>query len=424
VSEIPYSPCLWCSTVLWLIARFGPIDFSQALSPIGWIEWFVSLFGGRPKLGPDSATDNAALSLFGAVNPAWRAYGVGLRALENQGVAISQSSGYGRQLLDELTAQLSLDLQSQFGTQYRPYFDRGIAFLFSRNCTNAPCTAFRNDPEYRRFVSAGWIDQDGRATATNPYVAHPKAPPPPPPPPSQAAYSYRRSVVLSLWESVNRARVALGLARDPAPPACARTAACMDVMLGQAQTLTAELKQLTARKPPPAPPPESALQKILSIVAQLEKWLLWLEVRACLEAPEPELAIACLELLVVQRTVGLFVKSLIKELIGLVAAHPHLWPEIRRRKKTMACVNSHRETVVSQGPGPCCAALARSGQKAAIGVRVSATTKKGKCFVCEIAASKSQKTPGKLVFKRGKACENGVCLCPVSTGGCCELAAA
>jgi len=89
----------------------------------------------------------------------------------------------------------------------------------------------------------------------------------------------------------------------------------------------------------------------------------------------------------------------------------------------MACVNTHKTSSTIQGPGICCAALAASGQTPAIGVRVAATTTTGKCIVCEIKASTSPKHLGKKVFKRGKACAGGTCLCPSSTGGCCELAA-
>jgi len=90
----------------------------------------------------------------------------------------------------------------------------------------------------------------------------------------------------------------------------------------------------------------------------------------------------------------------------------------------MPCADTHRTSTKVQGPGICCAALAASGLTPAAGVRVPATNSVGKCIVCEIKLSTSKKNPGKLVFKRGKACAGGTCLCPTSTGGCCELNAA
>ena len=46
------------------------------------------------------------------------------------------------------------------------------------------------------------------------------------------------------------------------------------------------------------------------------------------------------------------------------------------------CTNMHRTSQNVQGPGVCCSALAASGQTPAVGVRVAATTVKGKCIVC------------------------------------------
>ena len=86
----------------------------------------------------------------------------------------------------------------------------------------------------------------------------------------------------------------------------------------------------------------------------------------------------------------------------------------------MACANMHTQTSRVQGPGTCCAALAASGQAPAIGVRVAATSKTGKCFVCQVVASTSKKHPGALVFHRGKS----LGLCPTVSEGCCALAAA
>lgn len=87
----------------------------------------------------------------------------------------------------------------------------------------------------------------------------------------------------------------------------------------------------------------------------------------------------------------------------------------------MACVTTHNQTSKVQGPGVCCAAL--GSQTPVIGLRFGATDKNGKCIVCEIKASTSKKNPGAKVFKKGKSCANGTCICPSSSVGCCSLAA-
>lgn len=88
----------------------------------------------------------------------------------------------------------------------------------------------------------------------------------------------------------------------------------------------------------------------------------------------------------------------------------------------MACATTHKVSTVAQGPGVCCAAFSASGLTPAVGVRVVATNKLGKCIVCEIKASTSKKNPGVLVFKRGKASVPGSTVsCPSTAEGCCAL---
>lgn len=88
----------------------------------------------------------------------------------------------------------------------------------------------------------------------------------------------------------------------------------------------------------------------------------------------------------------------------------------------MACANTHSVTTHAQGPGRCCASMPAGTPT--IGMRWATTSRTGKCIVCEIKASTSQKHPGRLVIKRGKSCEGTTCLCPTSVGGCCRLLAA
>jgi hypothetical protein len=84
----------------------------------------------------------------------------------------------------------------------------------------------------------------------------------------------------------------------------------------------------------------------------------------------------------------------------------------------MACANTHKVSSTSQGPGTCCASMPAGTPHA--GMRWAATDKKGRCFVCEVAVSRSVKRAGELVIRRGKSAG----LCPTSVGGCCRLLAA
>lgn len=56
-----------------------------------FMDIFDALFGGRPKLGPDSATDNTAKVFLASKNPYVRAWGKGVRLLERRGVPLSVS---------------------------------------------------------------------------------------------------------------------------------------------------------------------------------------------------------------------------------------------------------------------------------------------------------------------------------------------
>lgn len=160
---VPVSPCVWCQVAEFVaeeVAQYIPglKEFLQIFQPQTWLNFFIGLFSGRPKLGPDSATDNAALSLLAAANPVFRNYGGGLRVLESQGVAISTTAGPGRTKLNALTALLSQDLAFQYGALGQSQFNSAIAYVFSHNCTDAPCASvFRNDPTFRSWVSQGLL---------------------------------------------------------------------------------------------------------------------------------------------------------------------------------------------------------------------------------------------------------------------------
>jgi hypothetical protein len=177
VAAIGASQCYWCLVVALVVEELingfqdptNPDAWLKLFEPRvpGFLQWFIDLFGGRPKLGPDSATDNAALSFLRAQNPVLRMYGAGLRLLEGDGVAISESGGAGRDALNALTARLSADLQSQFGDQWRPYFDWAISTGFSHDCTDTPCGTFSNDTVYTDWVRAGWLDENSGMNLTD-----------------------------------------------------------------------------------------------------------------------------------------------------------------------------------------------------------------------------------------------------------------
>lgn len=87
----------------------------------------------------------------------------------------------------------------------------------------------------------------------------------------------------------------------------------------------------------------------------------------------------------------------------------------------MACQTTHTSSTRSNGPGACCAAFAASGLTPAVGARVAATDKNGKCIVCQVTASTSKKHPGQLVFKKGKNFVAGSQVTCGGSSGCCSL---
>ena len=93
--------------VLWkLLGLPDPLAFFASL--------FDSIFGGRPKLGPDSATDNVALTLLASRNPYVRAWGRGVRLLERRGIPISISDvAAWRRTYGALQTAIARDLEMQ-----------------------------------------------------------------------------------------------------------------------------------------------------------------------------------------------------------------------------------------------------------------------------------------------------------------------
>jgi hypothetical protein len=82
----------------------------------------------------------------------------------------------------------------------------------------------------------------------------------------------------------------------------------------------------------------------------------------------------------------------------------------------MACADTHTGAAPRiAGKGACCSALGT--RIPTPGLRFAAKDKRGRCFVCEIKVN----AKGQNVFKHGKSCEGGTCLCPSSRHGCCAL---
>lgn len=417
--------CWWCSLALFLAEQVGPRWLSELFSPIAWIQWFVGLFGGRPKLGPDSASDNAAISLLSAKNPVLRVYGAGIRALEAQGCPISASSGDCRTRLNALTAALSRDLIFQFGSaQGSAYFKSAVGYAFSQYCTNAPCSSvFAKDPTF-----STWVNQ-GKLRASDGYPLWRQSAPPPAPP---GAKPPAPKLPAPAGPPSPAPPPAPPPKPKPKPPAVTVVNVCgHKVNLTGSAAQQAEQERaaiaLYCAQPISAQPQASLFDQAKQLVAQLKRSVLWLEIVSCFDNAEPELVIVCLEGLIARQAIEQTVLALLKTFLTIARALDTIhWRALRPwiGGSNMPCVNTHNVTSKAQGPGVCCAALSKSGQAPRVGLRIAATNKLGKCIVCEIAASTSKKHPGRLVFKRGAACDNGTCLCPSSSGGCCELTTA
>jgi hypothetical protein len=169
-AEVPF--CNWCQTAQYvgeLLAGIatGQFDWRDLLDPTGLLGIF-----GRNKLGPGSASDNAALAFLYSQNPVFRMYGLGIRALEAQGIPISSTSAK----LSILAQRVFNDLVDQFGAQYgKQVFDKMVANNFQRACTDNVNNACLDRIHvidvnwYENFRLKGWLDRQGKPTSSNPY---------------------------------------------------------------------------------------------------------------------------------------------------------------------------------------------------------------------------------------------------------------
>jgi len=81
---------------------------------LDFFAWFIQFFGaGRPRVGPDSATDCIALFLIPSSNPVIANWGIGIRMLEGLGCAIS-GAGPCLTAYENLARAVQHDLELQF----------------------------------------------------------------------------------------------------------------------------------------------------------------------------------------------------------------------------------------------------------------------------------------------------------------------
>jgi hypothetical protein len=165
--------------------------------------FFQDLFGGRAKVGKDSASDDTALFFIASTNPVIKHWGIGIRAMEAQGIPTSVSGGVGLtktiQLADAVLADLRRQfdgptapkqvLHNQFGTapvtglnMFTWY--RQLGFNNHNPDSNPGALQERQiiDNFYNTLVRDNYIDPK-TGFPHQPGTPPPKKQPPPPPPP-------------------------------------------------------------------------------------------------------------------------------------------------------------------------------------------------------------------------------------------------
>jgi hypothetical protein len=168
------------------IAAFDVLWYALGLpSPFKiFMQIFDDLFGGRPKLGPDSATDNTALALLHSKDPIVKQWGKGIRILERQGYPTSVSGGIGQQRYGSLNLAMKNALvrqMPQMVKQHNKLITAGqraheayVYAAFNRECSDSRLSA----------GCRAWINRIDKAWYI-PLVLQGNPPPPPPPPPGQ-----------------------------------------------------------------------------------------------------------------------------------------------------------------------------------------------------------------------------------------------
>lgn len=127
-----------------------------------WGLWFANVFGGKPRVGPDSETDCVALFFIASGNPVIQTWGLGMRLIEAQGCAISAQRGPCIAAFRRLALGVQVDLNSQFGVaQGRVLFAGYSKTLVAHNpCSSRAAIAARQalDNFYVDAVRLGRIN--------------------------------------------------------------------------------------------------------------------------------------------------------------------------------------------------------------------------------------------------------------------------
>jgi hypothetical protein len=163
----------------------------RAIIDLGLLAYdlYQEFFPSRPKLGKDSATDDAALFLIPSANPVITLWGIGTRQLETLGIPISTSGGPG------LTAEVNLadavlsDLQKQFDGPHAPKLSyQGVPITGEQLFSWYHMLAFQTaNPDSNRVAINNRIQLDALYTQLvnqgylDPVTGFPKPEGPPPP---------------------------------------------------------------------------------------------------------------------------------------------------------------------------------------------------------------------------------------------------
>ena len=186
--------------------------------------FFQDLFGGRPKVGKDSASDDTALFFIASTNPVIKHWGIGIRALEGQGVPTSVTGGAGLQKTIRLADAVLADLRRQFDGPTTPHqvlhnqygtapvtglnmftWYRQLGFHTHNPDSNRAAIQERQivDNFYNNLIRDGYLDPKTGFPHQPPVHKNPPPPPPPPrpglPPPPSAPPSGYDNQELCCW---------------------------------------------------------------------------------------------------------------------------------------------------------------------------------------------------------------------------------
>jgi hypothetical protein len=173
-----------CVGTLNIFACFGAV---VNLFELAFELFFPGVFSGRPAVGKDSATDDIALFLIASANPITALWGMGIRALEGQGIPLSTGNPSARAKITALNKAFIADITKQFGAIQGPKYAQQYGYLCSLNHPDSNGQALRArqavDESYKQAVLQGIIDPSTGFPFPGKVVPPPPTPPKPPPPP-------------------------------------------------------------------------------------------------------------------------------------------------------------------------------------------------------------------------------------------------